>query len=295
MNFQNNIDLKQFSSLLILCFVTFLSLTAQEEPIQLIVRIDDMGFSHAANIACIDAYKNGVARSVEVIVPGPWFEEAARLCNENPGLDVGVHLALTSEWANLKWRPLTPCPSLTDKDGYFYPMIWKNDRFPENSFLTEADWKLEEIEQELRAQIELALKKIPHISHLSHHMGCMNIDDDTKALLKKLGEEYNLDIFPEELGVQRTPRWSGKEYNGKEKAKRFINMLSELTPGKWMTVEHPGYDVDELKEVGHIGYENVAQDRHAVTQALTDQKVLKAVRKRKIQLISYKDLASTEK
>jgi len=53
----------------------FLSVSAFSQT-QIIFRADDMGFSHAANIACIDAYKNGVVRSVEVIVPGPWFEEA---------------------------------------------------------------------------------------------------------------------------------------------------------------------------------------------------------------------------
>jgi hypothetical protein len=29
------------------------------------------------------------------------------LLNENPGLDVGVHLVLTSEWNDIKCRPLT--------------------------------------------------------------------------------------------------------------------------------------------------------------------------------------------
>ena len=57
-----------------------------------------MGSCHAANEACIESYRNGIMRSAEVIVPGPWFLEAAKMLNENPGLDAGVHLTLTAEW-----------------------------------------------------------------------------------------------------------------------------------------------------------------------------------------------------
>src|SRR5260370_1300612 len=39
---------------------------------------------------------------------------------ENPGVDVGIHLAITSEWDNEKWRPLSDCPSLKDPDGYLF-------------------------------------------------------------------------------------------------------------------------------------------------------------------------------
>lgn len=270
--------------------IHFNTIFCQDVPTRLLVRIDDMGFSHAANLACIEAYKNGIARSVEVIVPGPWFEEAAKLLNDHPGLDAGVHLTLTSEWANLKWRPLTYSPSLTDADGYFFPMIWKNERFPEGSFLKESNWKLEEIEQELRAQIELAVKKIPQISHVTAHMGCSSISAEVKDLVKKLAQEYDLDIFPEELNVQRTPRWSGNKFSSKEKESNFIQMIHKLKPGDWLTVEHPGYDVEELRTVGHIGYENVAADRAGVTSVFTSKKVLKAIRRNRIVLISYRDL-----
>ena len=49
-----------------------------------------------------------------------------KMLKENPGLDVGLHLVITSEWENVKWRPLTHCPSLTDENGYFYPMMSPN-------------------------------------------------------------------------------------------------------------------------------------------------------------------------
>ena len=129
--------------------LTFLSACGQDAPPRLIVRGDDMGFTHACNEASIDAYKNGIMKTVEVMVPTPWYPEAVRLLKETPGLDVGIHLTLTSEWDALKWKPLTKAPSITDENGYFYPMIWPNDNFGPDQALKENGWTVEEIEQEL--------------------------------------------------------------------------------------------------------------------------------------------------
>lgn len=84
--------------------------TAQQAP-RLIVRGDDMGFSHSGNEALIKTYKEGIERSIEVIVPSPWFPEAVKMLAENPTVDVGIHLAITSEWDNVKWRPVSHSPS----------------------------------------------------------------------------------------------------------------------------------------------------------------------------------------
>ncbi|MFK7844148.1 MAG: ChbG/HpnK family deacetylase, partial [Rhodothermales bacterium] len=113
---------------------------AQVEPPRLIVRGDDMGYAHAGNVALIQSYKEGIMTSVEVLVPAPWFPEAVKMLAENPGLDVGIHLTLSSEWDNIKWRPISDSPSLTDADGYFYPMIYPNENYPARS-LSEHDWR----------------------------------------------------------------------------------------------------------------------------------------------------------
>ena len=78
----------------------------------LVIRIDDLGALHSVNEACIQTYRSGIARSVEVMPVAAWYPEAIKMLKENPGLDVGLHLVITSEWENVKWRPLTHCPSL---------------------------------------------------------------------------------------------------------------------------------------------------------------------------------------
>ena len=163
-----------------------------EDGIRLIVRADDIGSSHAANVACIKCYRQGVARSVEVMVPCPWFNEAVEMLDANPAYDVGVHLTLTSEWTNLKWRPITHCPSLVDDQGNFYAMVWPNPNIGPDCSIREANPKIEEVERELRAQIELAVRKIKSVTHLSAHMGFTSASPEMAAVVDKLSQEYRL-------------------------------------------------------------------------------------------------------
>lgn len=279
--------MKYFITTIFTLFLMMGVLAQNDDQIYLLIRTDDIGSFHAANLACIETYQNGIAQSVELMAPCAWFLEATELLNENPGFDVGVHLTLTSEWSNVKWRPLTHCPSLVDKDGYFFPMVWKNDNFPLGSSIQESNWKLDEIEQELRAQIEVSLKFVPYISHLSIHMGFTSLDTKIEALVDKLAKEYKLDVNME--GVKRFSGWS-RDDTFEERIDKFCANLEKLTPGKYLYVEHPGKANGEMESVGHKGYENVAADREWVTRVLTSEKVKETIHKKNIILISYKDL-----
>ncbi len=272
----------------ILLIETVQSALAQAPP-RLIVRGDDMGYAHGGNVALMQTYNEGIMTSLEIIVPSPWFPEAVEMLKAVPDLDVGIHLALTSEWDNVKWRPVSEAPSLRDADGYFYPMIHPNPNYPGRA-LTENDWKLVDIEREFRAQIEIARKHIPRLSHISGHMGCTGINDDVKALTKRLAVEYDIDIMPEEMGVMRA-RMEGPRQTSEEKIASFIDMLEKLEPGNtYLFVEHPGLNTPELQAIHHIGYEDVAVDRQGVTDMWTDQRVKERIKTLGIELISYEDL-----
>lgn len=276
-------------SILVFAFIlSHMILVAQgNNDIYLLVRVDDIGSFHAANTGCIETYKNGIAQSVELMAPCAWFLEAAKMLGENPGFDVGVHLTLTSEWSNVKWRPLTHCPSLVENDGYFFPMVWKNDNFPAASSIQESNWKIDEVEQELRAQIEISLKYVPHISHLTTHMGFQSLDPKITGLVEKLAKEYNLDV--DMSGIKRFAGWEKTTYEGR--IGKFCENLEKLTPGKYLFVEHPAEkSAEEMESVGHKGYENVAADREWVTRVLTSKEVKETIRKKNIKLISYKNL-----
>jgi chitin disaccharide deacetylase len=275
----------------ILLFTVFLSVGAQNKgEVKLLVRGDDIGSSHAANVACIESYKNGIMRSVELMVPGPWFPEAVRLLNENPGLDVGVHLVVTSEWNDIKWRPLTCCPNLVDEDGYFYPMIWQRSDFPNGTALKDAPWRLEEIEKEFRAQIEMAKKHVPHVSHMDCHMGCESCAPEIATLIKSLAKEYKLDIKPNDKGFKFIGLWGKADTSADQRIRAAVKTIKNLNPGNYIFIDHPGLDTPEMRAIWHKGYENVAADRNAVTKVFTSKEVMDAVKSSGIKLVAYKDL-----
>ncbi len=248
-----------------------------------------MGFSHSGNMALIKCYKDGIEKSIEVIVPSPWFPEAVKLLKENPGVDVGIHLAITSEWDFIKWRPLTDCPSIRDSNGYFYPKVYPDKAYPGMS-IKENKWKIEDIEKEFRAQIEMAKKLLPHISHLSSHMGCATLAPEVRELTRGLAKEYNIPVDPD-TDVQNLVGYDGPHKTSEEKIEGFIKTLNKLQPGKtYIFLDHPGIDNDELRAVYHIGYYNVAEDRQGVTDLFTSEKVKAAIKQKGIELIGYKDL-----
>jgi len=259
------------------------------DEIRLIARADDIGSCHAANEACIKSYRDGIVRTVEVMVPGPWFNEAVKMLRENPRLDVGVHLTLTSEWEFYKWGPITEAPSLVDEQGHFYPMTSQRSNFPPNTGFLEAKPKIEEVEKELRAQIELATKNIPNVSHLTCHMGTAVSTPELRASVQKLSQEYKLPLEAPAT-VKTAGDFGSSNATAQEREEALAKMLEKLGPGTWLLVEHPGMDTPEMGAMGHIGYWNVAAHRDGVTRAFTSQNVRKIVEKRGIKLISYHDL-----
>jgi predicted glycoside hydrolase/deacetylase ChbG (UPF0249 family) len=276
-------------NIFLVCNFLLVTHALAQSPPRLIIRGDDMGYSHSGNEALIKTYKEGIETSIEVIVPSPWFPEAVKLLQQNPTADVGIHLAITSEWDNIKWRPLSDCPSIKDKNGYFYPMVFPNKNYPGQS-ISENKWTVADIEKEFRAQIETALRNIPRISHISSHMGCTGLSDEVKAMTKRLAKEYKIDIDPTDFGVSYAG-FDGPHKTPEEKITSFIKMLDKLEPGKtYLFVEHPGLNNDELKAVSHIGYEDVAGDRQGVTDLFTSEKVKAAIKEKGIKLISYKAL-----
>lgn len=252
--------------------------------IQLLVRADDLGSSHAANLACDKALREGIARSVEIMAPCSWFPEAVSLLKNLPtGCDVGVHLTLTSEWPNVKWRPLTPCPSLTDDQGFFLPRIWpRND---EDICLRNMPWEIEEVEAEFRAQIELCQARILQLNHLSYHMGCNDADPKIGALCQYLCNEYDLALDPFTSGFQSVSRAPRSDNLNTES--EIHHCLDSLTPGKWILIDHPSLDTPEMQGIGNDEGPRVARERQSFTDACRSSKIKELIRRRGIELVSY--------
>ena len=151
----------------------------------LIIHSDDVGVSHSENLGTLLAMKSGAVNSASIMMPCPWVSEIATHIKKNPNIDFGLHLTLTSEWETMKWSPVASkdkVKSLINKEGFFY----------DNCTDFQKNAKINEVEIELRAQIEQAYKMGIKPSHLDSHMGCLIYTPELLNLYLKLGEEYKI-------------------------------------------------------------------------------------------------------
>lgn len=131
----------------------------------LIINADDFGMCRAGNLAVFDLLKSGGITSSTIMAPCGWAPEACKFAKENPQFAIGVHLTLTSEWSNYRWAPVSASntESLRDEDGY---MFKESDEVEKNV-------DIDEVEAEIRAQIERLKKLGLTPSHLDNHMGSL--------------------------------------------------------------------------------------------------------------------------
>ena len=153
----------------------------------LVIHADDLGMGHAKNVATLRAMEEGVVTSASVMMPTPWVSEVLDYARENPEVDLGVHLTLTAEWKHYKWGPMAgkdQVPSLVTSAGYFHESV--------PDFAAAA--KVDEVEREVRTQIDHALALGFDMTHLDAHMGSLGATDELLAMYLRVGNEYRLPI-----------------------------------------------------------------------------------------------------
>lgn len=87
----------------------------------LVIHADDLGMMRSVNRATFEALEKRWITSASILVVCPWFPEVARFAKEHPEADLGLHLAVNSEWTGYRWGPVSPralVPTLLDADGY---------------------------------------------------------------------------------------------------------------------------------------------------------------------------------
>lgn len=274
----------------------------------LIINADDFGMCHAENRATIDALEKGIVTSSTIMVPCPWFPEAANYCKQHPNVDAGVHLTLTSEWEFYRWPGVLSkslIPSLLDSQGFF----WRDTRS------VETHAKADEALRETRAQIERALAFGVDVTHIDSHMGAhygletgrTDILQGTMELAREFGLPFRLPLHAAE--VEKSPqkykmyRQMVQHYRAQGFAildyleadsydvpvpKRFDyykNIIRNLKPGVTEIIIHCGLPTDEMKAVT-TSWERRTADH----DIFTDPRMLRFIQKQGVTLIGWREL-----
>ena len=223
----------------------------------LIIHADDLGMSHSVNRATLEALERGWVTSASILVPCPWFAEVAAWARRHPDADLGVHLAVNSEWTTFRWGPISSradVPSLVADDGYM--------ALDEAAVMKRA--RPAEIARELRAQIDFAKASGVRLTHLDSHMATLFRTPEFFEVYRRVGAEYDLPVLLERLGSRggAAASWTTGAVDTAlvdrvvsinpgvapdAWAEAYEKMLAPLPPGVYQLIVHLGYDDDEMR------------------------------------------------
>ena len=267
----------------------------------LVIHADDLGMSRSVNRATFEAFENGWITSASILVPCPWFPDVARWARAHPDADLGIHLALNSEWTGFRWGPLSSrdaVASLLDKDGYF-PLL-------ETDVVGRA--KPAEMDRELRAQIDHARNAGVKLSHLDSHMATLFRTPEFFDVYRKLGTAYGLPVLMERLGDrggEQSPWATAAQGDalidrvvsipqGIAKADwpaAYEKMLAPLAPGVYQLIVHLGYDDEEMRGATFDHPDWGAAWRQNDLELVKSARFREFLREQKFILVGWKDLA----
>lgn len=151
----------------------------------LLLHADDAGMSPEANEAIAKYLEEGHIQSAAVMAPCPSAEDFIEWAKAQPSADIGMHLTHTSEWKTYRWGPvadLLKVPGLIDQEGKLWPEV------PDVVQHASA----EEVEIEIRAQIEKAIALGWNPTHIDTHMGTLYGSPKYVEVFIKVAEEYNI-------------------------------------------------------------------------------------------------------
>jgi predicted glycoside hydrolase/deacetylase ChbG (UPF0249 family) len=187
--------------------------------------------------------------------------------------------------------------SLLDENGYLNESV---EGFAKNA-------KPEQVEIELRSQIERAKQFGIDPTHLDAHMGAALATPAFLQILLKLGREYRVPVhigkeFSQAFGydfskyltdkdviVDRTIIASRPAYDGGME-KFYTEQIKSLQPGVHVLLLHAAFDNDEMKAVTVDHEDYGATWRQHDFNFFSSEKCRKLLDEQKIKLITWKEI-----
>src|ERR1051325_396289 len=223
----------------------------------LIIHADDLAIAHSEDAASFEALDKGAVTSASIIVPGSWLTEVAEYAKAHSDADLGLHLALTSEWKTFRWGSVESkdkVPSLLDPAGTLWSLtviVAKNAKPPE-------------LEREYRAQIQRAMTLGIRPTHLDTHMGSALATPEILAVYVKVAHEFHLPILAPRIPgdpLKLSTLLSEKDVmvdsvviaNPNIRADQwkefYLDAITNMKPGLTEIIVHLGHDDAELQAV----------------------------------------------
>lgn len=237
----------------------------------LLLHMDDIGMCPEANTAAVNYINKKHIMSAAVMMPCPNAAEFIEWAKKQPAADIGLHLTLTSEWKTYRWPSVTDSskvPGLIDPHGKLWPEV--------PAVVNHAS--AEEVETEIRAQIEKCIALGYRPTHIDTHMGTLYGRPDYAKAFLKVAQEYGipanaLELSDPELVKKfksqgypmndemiavaadyRLPKLdnftsvaSGPTYE--KKRDDFLAMVKSLKPGLTEIIFHPSVETENLKTI----------------------------------------------
>jgi len=253
-----------------------------------ILHADDAGMCMEANIASLNFLQSNKNASASAMPPCEYFEDFINMAIANPGLDIGLHLTLNSEWDEYRWSSVMDndkVQSLLDEHGF----LWKKKQ----DFFQNA--KLRDIDYEIRAQIEKCLELGFRPTHFDTHMGALFLKPNVASLFMSISEEYGIPAniinlseesvkelykafdkeeveglikalakypFPKlvHTGTINWPKEEPRKYSYKDIRKTFMKQLDDLKDGITSMYAHPTIYSKNLTTIMGTWWKRVWED-----------------------------------
>jgi len=261
---------------------------------ELLVRVDDIGMNHSVNMALQQLAETRMPLSASVMFACPWYQEAVDILRRNPQISVGVHLTLNSEWKGYRWGPVLgkgAVPTLVDSVGYFHSST--------AGFLAHA-YDLGEVERELSAQVERALRSGLKIDYVDYHMGTAVATPALRAVVERIADKYRLGIS----------RYFGETYHTMfdtpiaEKQSAFLAHIAGLAPGSLnLVVVHAAratpemsvlVDMNNATQNTATGEPLMSRHRQAELEMLLSPELARLRESRAVALVTYADVIARQ-
>ncbi len=273
----------------------------------IILHVDDAGMSHESNSGAIEAIEKGIASSLSIMMPCPWVPEMATYAKNHAAIDLGIHLTLNAEWKNYRWTATagkSVVPSLLDEEGFLWNAV----------MATVQKGTAQDVDREIRSQLEMAKKIGLQPTHLDSHMGTVMTPPFLESYIQ-LGIENHIPVmFPAghmqyigtRVGAQTekvaelarrlwaadlpliddilTDPTTGNTYA--EMKATLIQRITNMKPGICHMIVHCTALSENFKHISHSG-----EKRSAELRLMVDPEIKELVRSQGIVVSSWRELA----